>query len=679
MLAPDRGNGQRAELGQNVLAHHTMVQLRRARFAAHRDILAIVPLREIGHRRPGFHARQGRGNRIFSGDIVVDAVADDSVDALLYAALNTEPVEPTELEIAQAAAVTAAAEAATAAEEAKTASDAAQAARQNRAIIQTGDLIPPGETEGKNSGVSANEAYMQAKTAADEAAAAQTASDAAAEATDVGAATRALVMAEDARDNAVAAQVSADTHRDAAVLASTTELKIVEKTKTVGDTSITVDGIAEQEPTAAGTKYTGLILDPLSALTSTGERDQHGRLIAPVDAAGKLLVDDMEPPMPIVSGRTAARPSIGFTYDSSDDTARLTLITRYLGSQTQMQFVRVNQDGIGENPVNPFAVLQMSGDIEEVGPLLATPAAPLAGDGVEGNGDDAAYTVTDDGKIRIDHDGDEAADRGVAQEDQTPRKMVAPQPAGDNFADSVAPTDPTKTKTLYYVETGIQETDETKDDGIDQTKLFLERNVVDVDGESTTTYKPVAVIEVTIDNTTDFAHIHYGLWNGLRDDGNTVAKLDLGTGFVTARPEGTGMTDPDHQAVGGMPNFGDATYNGNWVANIQREDPQGDGAIRRETGKSSMFADFVEDTVMVDLTGLATLAGEISGNRFSGAGKPTLNATLPGGLANADDFMGSFSGGFFGPSAAEAGGVFDYASKGNKNGAFRGSFGGAPE
>ena len=43
MLAPDRGNGQLAELGQNVLAHHTAVQLRRARFAAHRDILAIVP------------------------------------------------------------------------------------------------------------------------------------------------------------------------------------------------------------------------------------------------------------------------------------------------------------------------------------------------------------------------------------------------------------------------------------------------------------------------------------------------------------------------------------------------------------------------------------------------------------------------------------------------------------
>ena len=32
---------------------------------------------------------------------------------------------------------------------------------------------------------------------------------------------------------------------------------------------------------------------------------------------------------------------------------------------------------------------------------------------------------------------------------------------------------------------------------------------------------------------------------------------------------------------------------------------------------------------------------------------------------------------FFGPSAAEAGGVFDYASTDNKNGAFRGAFGGA--
>ena len=72
---------------------------------------------------------------------------------------------------------------------------------------------------------------------------------------------------------------------------------------------------------------------------------------------------------------------------------------------------------------------------------------------------------------------------------------------------------------------------------------------------------------------------------------------------------------------------------------------------------------------------LAPLDGAISENTFSGDAKPKLMNELAGGLANADDFPGSFSGAFFGPSAAETGGVFDYESKENKNGAFRGSFG----
>ena len=56
---------------------------------------------------------------------------------------------------------------------------------------------------------------------------------------------------------------------------------------------------------------------------------------------------------------------------------------------------------------------------------------------------------------------------------------------------------------------------------------------------------------------------------------NVVA--DLGTGFVNALADGMGMTNPDHAAEGGMPNSGTATYNGNWVANIQEADEQGDG------------------------------------------------------------------------------------------------------
>ena len=190
-----------------------------------------------------------------------------------------------------------------------------------------------------------------------------------------------------------------------------------------------------------------------------------------------------------------------------------------------------------------------------------------------------------------------------------------------------------------------------------------------------TTYTPVAVIHITIDNATDFEHIHYGLWNALSgSDANTVA--DLGTGFVNALSDGMGMTNPDHAAEGGMPNFGGATYNGNWVANIQEADEQGDGDITRHHGPSSMTADFVKDTVEVDLVGLATLDGAISENMFSGDSQPELSNVLPGGLANFDDFMGSFSGAFFGPGAEEAGGVFDYESTDNKSGAFRGAFGG---
>ena len=232
---------------------------------------------------------------------------------------------------------------------------------------------------------------------------------------------------------------------------------------------------------------------------------------------------------------------------------------------------------------------------------------------------------------------------------------MAPQPAGDHFVDSA---DTTKTASLYYVETGLTDTtvgapNGDPDDGIDQTKRFLERSV----NEGVTTYTPVAVIQVTIDNATPFKHIHYGLWNGLSGSGlNTIA--DLGTGFVTALSDGVGMTNPDHDAEGGMPNFGSATYNGNWVANVQAADDEGDGPITRQDGASSMTADFVKDTVKVGLTGLATLDGTISENTFSGDAAPKLENALPGGLANTDDFMGGFSGGFFGPSAAEAGGVF---------------------
>ena len=225
----------------------------------------------------------------------------------------------TELETVQADAVTAAAAAATAATAAKTASDAALAARENRAVIQTGDL------SGGNSGMLAHAAYTHAKTAADAATAAQEASDAAAVATDASAATRALVMAETARDNAVTGQGMAEAQRDAAVLAASSEVKIVDKTKTVDDTSITVGVDDTREVTVN------------DATTRTGKEDDIELDSQMVN--GEAVKERMDGP-PVVA-EVPAKPgvaprsiNIGFVYDSADDSARVALVHSYIGSTT---------------------------------------------------------------------------------------------------------------------------------------------------------------------------------------------------------------------------------------------------------------------------------------------------------------------------------------------------------
>ena len=142
------------------------------------------------------------------------------------------------------------------------------------------------------------------------------------------------------------AQGLAEGSRDDAMSAAEKEVKVVEKTKTVGpvddQTSITVDGVEKTHTIGDVERHTGLIPDENLALETDGVRDEHGRLVAPVDMDGDavMLPGGAEARMP-------ATPSIGFTYDSADDTARLTLITAYLGSQKQVQFVRVGQAGDG--------------------------------------------------------------------------------------------------------------------------------------------------------------------------------------------------------------------------------------------------------------------------------------------------------------------------------------------
>ena len=75
----------------------------------------------------------------------------------------------------------------------------------------------------------------------------------------------------------------------------------------------------------------------------------------------------------------------------------------------------------------------------------------------------------------------------------------------------------------------------------------------------------------------------------------------LGIGFITAL-DGTGLTED-------MPNFKEATYTGNYVANVQAADAGGQGAIERMDGAMSMKADFSKDEITANLTDLIELEG----------------------------------------------------------------------
>ena len=180
-------------------------------------------------------------------------------------------------------------------------------------------------------------------------------------------------------------------------------------------------------------------------------------------------------------------------------------------------------------------------------------------------------------------------------------------------------------------------------------------------------------VNASIPEATDYRHIHFGAWAALGDakKNGTHAPADLGIGFVQSI--GDGLTGAD------MPNNGGATYDGSWVANVQKADPDGDGSILLTSGDAALEADFTKATIKATLMGLATLEGAIDTNTFSGT-KATAMAGDPHGLDSDGKFTGSFSGGFYGTKAAEAGGVFDFASDddddgANEGGAFRGAFG----
>ena len=224
------------------------------------------------------------------------------------------------------------------------------------------------------------------------------------------------------------------------------------------------------------------------------------------------------------------------------------------------------------------------------------------------------------------------------------------------------------------------ETTTTADD--DSTYNYSDVTIhvdVDADGDAGTNNNHEVTAEIP--EATDYKHIHFGVWAALGDpEKNGTQELsNLGIGFVQ-NYSGEGLT-PIGGGSDDMPNGGTAEYNGNWIAAVQSRDVDGNGDITLRHGAADLTANFGKATIDVDLTGLATLTGDITGNEFEGTEAALLNDPAVAGeaadLLGADgEFMGSFSGGFYGAKAAEAGGVFDFTSEDAEAGAFRGAFGG---
>ena len=217
----------------------------------------------------------------------------------------------------------------------------------------------------------------------------------------------------------------------------------------------------------------------------------------------------------------------------------------------------------------------------------------------------------------------------------------------------------------YVVLTGENE---NKVNGV---TTYTYRNVdteveVAVNGEDTEAFN--TKVRAVIPEATDYEHIHFGVWAALGAAAKTgTQKLsDLGIGFVQSIGDGVSGAD--------MPNNGDADYSGNWAAAVQAADEDGNGPIVLKSGAASLSADFEMGEITAILTDLATLEGAIDTNTFSGTKASGISATH--GLDADGKFTGSFSGGFYGAKAAEAGGVFDFTSEDAEAGAFRGAFGG---
>ena len=570
-----------------------------------------------------------------------------------------EPVDPgpTDLESTQTAAAAAATAAMTASTNAAASSMSAMTATMNMATLQTGEMAK----------ANAAKAKMYADMAMAEAGKAKAASDAAAAATLASAAGVAKGDAEAAQKAAEAAAMKAADYAMKASEAAMMELMIDGKAKSVGESMLNAgDGTLTTTADDDSKMITGrLDMDPM-------EDGMDTEAVAGRQNDPNTAKDEAMTPMVVAEARSV---TVGRTLDTSDDAARLMLMTHYAGTKTVNVYIQETATAAGDgtetanqwtstrtgrinagataNSANPddfapeaerptYVALRAVGKYYPVDAdttATGTGATPF-GD-IEETPDNDALTVKPGGAVDGDDGGDSAAPKTVYvfDDDGTPRYVVL---------ESTETSNGTTTRTYSLVHTMVELP------GVGSTD----------DGGTEVGAKSVNVM-AKLPAAMAYEHIHFGVWAGLgeaEDDGSQEL-AELGIGFVQSI--GDGMTGAD------MPNAGTATYSGNWAASVQERN---EGDISLENGGATLTANLDKSTLKAELTGLATLDGMLDGSGFSGT-KADVDEGNMFGLDSGGDFEGKFSGGFYGPKAAEAAGIFDFA--GGEAGAFRGAFGGA--
>ena len=545
-----------------------------------------------------------------------------------------------DLAATQEAAADAAAAAMTASTEAAASSASAIAATANLATSQTGAMAAGYAMKASDAADMAMAAYMDAKAASDEAAAATMASAAGAALANAEAA---QMAAENAAEMAASYAMKAS---DAAMM----ELMIDGTMKSVGDTTIDAASGASTTTTGTGddaqTVITGLLDKALHPMATGGAITGNVYTPATVDnlntAIDETEADDaVAKTMPYKQTAAARTFPVGKALDSSDDMARLMIVTHYAG----------------ENMVKVFA----PGD--------------ATADAVTGT--KAGYLTIDDGDTET-TDTNNTPLRSLGMFYPTTPATAGTLVSGDSIAAGAKPVevfsyiDPSVT--VSGTEDGVRYAT-LRSDGTDAatgvttysytTGAGIIAAMAAPDGPDAGIEPDAARVIVPIPGPVAYQHIHFGVWAdlGMAEKDGSQEVAGHGIGFVQSI--GDGMTGAD------MPNAGEAKYSGNWAATVETAA----GAVSLEHGAASLTANLDKSTLMATLTGLAMLEGALDGSAFSGT-KATVG-TNDHGLTPGGKFTGSFNGGFYGAAAAEAGGIFDFTS--DASGAFRGAFGGAKD